>query len=148
VHLLWALNVLLFIVLQWWILFRWREQNDWNYFLFGFLLLSPAISFLLAAILFPASSPQTDFKSHFYSNRRWFFGLAALLPPLDASDTLLKGYEHFKAQGTVYPVFLCIVFALTLTGAIVKREWYHRFFSVFFFAYLLAFIFINLNALA
>jgi hypothetical protein len=40
------------------------------------------------------------------------------------------------------------VFALTVTGALLKRERYHRFFSVFFFAYLLAFIFINLNALA
>jgi hypothetical protein len=36
------------------------------------------------------------------------------------------------------------VFAVTVT----EREWYHRFFAVFFFAYLLAFIFINLNALA
>jgi hypothetical protein len=40
------------------------------------------------------------------------------------------------------------VFASTVTGSFVKREWYHRFFSVFFFAYLLAFIFSNLNALA
>jgi hypothetical protein len=65
VHMLWALNLLLFMSLQWWILFRWREQQEWNFFLFGFLLLSPAISFLLSVILFPENIADHDFKYHF-----------------------------------------------------------------------------------
>ena len=147
VHLLWALNLLLFMVLEWWILFRWRFQQDWNFFLYAFLLLSPAISFLLSVILFPSSAENLDFKQHFFRNRIWFFGVAALLPPLDALDTLLKGWEHFEAQGPLYVIFLSIVLVFTISGAIIKNENYHKFFSAFFFAYIVAFIYINLNVL-
>ncbi len=55
-------------------------------------LLNPTISFLLAVLLFP--EPMEDglnFKSYYYANHRWFFALAALLAPIDAVDTLLKG---------------------------------------------------------
>jgi hypothetical protein len=40
VHLLWSLNVFLYLVLNWWILFRWTEQGQWTLFLFLFVLLS------------------------------------------------------------------------------------------------------------
>ena len=148
VHLLWALNLLLFVVLEWWILYRWRNQTDWNFYLYAFLLLSPAISFLLSVILFPSTTDKLDFKEHFYRNRAWFFSIAALLPPLDAADTLLKGYAHFQAQGPLYVVFLSIVFVLTLLGAIIQNERYHKLFSIFFLAYMLTFIGVNLNILA
>ena len=146
-HLLWALNLFLFISLEWWILFRWQDFERWNFFIFLFLLLSPGVSFLLAVLLFPGTIQDTDFKQHFFKNRRWFFVAAALLPPLDAADTLLKGYAHFQDQGVIYPVFLSIVFAMTVLGAIWKNELYHKIFAVFFLVYILGFIFINLNTL-
>lgn len=100
VHLVWALNLFLFLVLNWWILFRWHRQAEWTFFLFLFVLLSPIIAFLLSVLLFPEPlEPTTDLKGHFYANHRWFFMLGALLPPIDAVDTLLKGREHFMAQG-------------------------------------------------
>ncbi len=148
VHLLWALNLFLFIVLEWWILFRWQSFQNWNFFLFLFLLLSPSVAFLLSVILFPGNIEETHFKEHFYNNRRWFFPVAALLPPLDAADTLLKGLAHFQAQGIVYPIFLSVVFVLSVTGAITKNEGYHKFFSLFFLVYLIVFIFVNLNVLS
>jgi hypothetical protein len=148
VQLLWSLNLFLFIVLEWWILFRWQDHQNWNFFLFLFLLLSPSISFLLSVILYPTKIEKTDFKQHFFKNRRWFFFLAALLPPLDAADTLLKGYAHFQAQGVIYPLFLAIVFVLTILGAILKNELYHKFFAVFFLLYIVSFIFVNLNLLS
>jgi hypothetical protein len=147
VQLLWALNLLLFMVLEWWILFRWRDYQDWNYFLFLFLLMSPSISFLLSVILFPSNTEKTDFKQIFYGNRRWFFSMAALLMPLDAADTLLKGYAHFQAQGVIYPVSLSTVFALTVLGAIWKNETYHKCFAIIFLLYVVGFILINLNVL-
>ncbi len=53
VHLLWALNVFLFLVLNWWILYRWHTQTTWTFFLFLFVLLSPTVAFLLTMLLFP-----------------------------------------------------------------------------------------------
>jgi hypothetical protein len=113
-----------------------------------FLLLSPTTSFLLSVILFPDAIKESDFKLHFGENRRAFFVLAALLPPLDAVDTLLKGWVHFQAQGVLYPVFLSSIFVLCIIGAIWKNETYHKIFSVFFLIYILAFILVNLNILA
>ena len=115
---------------------------------FLFILLSPTVEFLLAVLLFPEPLEHgTDFKQHFYSNHRWFFVLAALLPPLDAADTLLKGYAHFAAQGTIYPVTIVSIFALTLLAATTDDERFHKFFALFFLVYILIFIGINLRTL-
>jgi hypothetical protein len=148
VHILWVFNLLLFIALEWWIRFRWQNWQDWNFFIFLFQLLSPSVSFLLSVFLFPSTIADTDFKRHFYHNRKWFFSVAALLPLLDAADTLLKGYAHFQAQGIIYPVFLSILFILMVLGAILKSEKYHNFFVIFFLFNLVGFIFINLNKLS
>ncbi len=147
VHLLWSLNVFLFMVLNWWILARWAEWTEWNFFLNLFLLLTPTVTFLLSMILYPESE-VIDFKEHFYQNHRWFFALGALLTPLDAIDTLLKGWGHFQAQGTIYPVTIILIFTLCAVGAYTKNERYHKLFAVFFLVYLLGFIIVNLYTLA
>ena len=74
VHLLWTLNVFLFLVLNWWILFRWSTQHEWSFFLFLFVLLSPTVAFLLTVLLMPDPFEEGfDPKQHFYNNHRWFF---------------------------------------------------------------------------
>ena len=88
-----------------------------------------------------------DLKRHFYANQRWFFVLAALLLPIDGFDTLLKGWDHFVAQGSLYILTLHILFILSLSAAYIKSEKYHSFFAIFFLLYLLAFIGINLRVL-
>jgi hypothetical protein len=148
VHLLWTLNVFLFLVLTWWILFRWHTQEQWDYFLFLFVLLSPTVAYLLAVLLMPEPMEANfDAKQHFYNNHRWFFTLAALLPLIDFFDTWLKGPAHLAEQGPLYIVTLTVLFALNVTAAVVRGEGFHRFFAVFFLLYILAFIFINLRVL-
>jgi hypothetical protein len=145
VHLLWSLNVFLYLVLNWWILFRWAAQGQWNFFLFLFVLLSPTVAYLLSELLFPIPLEDgVDFKQHFYLNHRWFFVLAALLPLIDAVDTLLKGREHFAAQGPFYVLTILLLFGLNVTAAWTKRERFHEAFSIFFLIYLLIFISVNL----
>jgi len=149
VHLLWALNLFLYLVLDWWILFRWHTQSEWSFFIFLFVLLSPTIGFLLSGLLFPdVVTEHTNLKLHFYANHRAFFALAALLAPIDAVDTLLKGWDHFLAQGPLYVLFLLVVLILSIIAARTRNESYHAFFSVFFLVYLVAFISINLRVLA
>ena len=149
VHLMWVANIFLFLSMQWWILFRWQNWTDWNFFLFVFLLASPTVAFLLTVMLFhDAPSEHSDFKQHFFGNHRWFFALGAVLPLLDLVDTWLKGYSHLVAQGVIYPITIGLVTALSIGGALTSNEKYHKFFAVFFFVYLLAFISLNLNVLA
>jgi hypothetical protein len=148
VHALWAGNVLLWLLLNWWILYRWRTHEGWTFFLFLFVLLSPTITFLLAVLLFPEPlEPGTDLKAHFYANRRWFFSIAACLPLIDLADTLLKGTAHFRAQGPLYVATIVSLFVLSITGAITEREWFHKAFAMFFLLYILVFITVNLRLL-
>jgi hypothetical protein len=148
VHLLWTLNVFLFLVLNWWILFRWHTHHEWNFFLFLFVLISPTVAYLLTVLLMPDPFENGfNAKQHFYANHRWFFTLAALLPVSDALDTLLKGWAHFIAQGPQYVVTLVLLFILNLIAARVRRELFHEFFAVFFLIYILTFIGINLRTL-
>ena len=148
VHLLWSLNVFLWLLLNWWILYRWHNFESWTFFLFLFVLLSPTATFLLSVLLFPEPlEAGIDLKQHFYSNRSWFFAIAATLPLIDLIDTLLKGAEHFAAQGSFYVVTIGILFALSVTGALTRRTWFHAAFGVFFLLYILVFIGINLRLL-
>ena len=148
VHLLWIANVLLFLTLGWWILFRWQSQQEWTFFLFLFLLASPTVVFLLCVMLFHDTiSEHTNFKQHFYQNRKWVFTLAALLGPLDFLDTYLKGYAHLVTQGPFYIVTIVLTTALSAVAATTDNENYHKFYEVFFLIYIIVFISINLNIL-
>lgn len=148
VHLLWMLNVFLFLVLNWWILFRWNSQREWSFFLFLFVLLSPTIAYLLTVLLVPEPLEEgLDLREHFYNNHRWFFTLAALLPIIDSVDTLLKGRLHFLAQGPLYVITILLLFGLNVIAARIRYESFHIFFSLFFLVYILTFIAINLRML-
>ncbi|MDQ3118568.1 MAG: hypothetical protein M3Q89_03210, partial [Verrucomicrobiota bacterium] len=65
-----------FLVVAWWIFYRWRNIEQWTYFLF-LVLLSSTILYLAAMVLFSpeggsVQAPQ-DCRGHFYANRRSFF---------------------------------------------------------------------------
>ncbi len=148
VHLLWALNLFIFMVLNWWIMIRWEPQPVWTFPLFLFLLLTPTVTFLLSVILFPEPFEEhMDFKQNYYEDHRWFFALAAVLPPLDFLDTLLKGIPHLMAQGPIYLITIPLITILSIIAAFTPKPIYHKFFALFFLVYILFFITVNLNIL-
>src|SRR5881227_4026144 len=53
VHMVWIVNLFLYLVIAWWIFYRWRNQQPWTIFLFLFVLISPTILFLASLLLFP-----------------------------------------------------------------------------------------------
>jgi hypothetical protein len=149
VHLLWSLNVFLFMVLNWWVLIRWEPEQVWTFPLFLFLLLTPTVSFLLSVMLFREPlDDSTDFEKNYYHDHRWFFTLAALLGPLDFVDTALKGIPHLLSQGSIYFVTIPLITVLSIIAALTENKTYHKFFAIFFLIYISVFISINLNTLA
>src|SRR5204863_749369 len=105
VHLFWVLNLFLYLVVAWWVFYRWRNQQPWTFFLFVFVLISPTILFLASLLLFPREGSvdeSIDYKTHFYSNHRAFFILFSLFTPVDIADSLLKGFAHFLELGWPY----------------------------------------------
>jgi len=138
VHAVWVLNLFLFLVMAWWIFYRWRVEQHWTFFLFVFVLISPTILYLCSMLLFPREGDEgvRDYKTHFYANHRAFFILWLLFLPVDIVDTLLKGVPHFLAQGPQYIISSVLFAATTLTAAITRNERYHKFFAIYFFCHI------------
>jgi hypothetical protein len=136
VHAVWIANVFLFLVVAWWIFYRWRNQQPWTFFLFIFVLISPTILYLASLLLFPregAVDESVDYKTHYYANHRAFFILLALFVPIDVMDTLLKGVPHFLEQGLTYIVSSTLYLTGLTIAAVTRNERYHQFYAVFYF---------------
>jgi hypothetical protein len=102
VHCVWTVNLFLYLVVAWWIFYRWRNQQPWTFFLFIFVLISPTVLYLASLLLFPpegALDQLVDYKKHYYANHRAFFILFTLFVPVDILDTLLKGIPPFSRAG-------------------------------------------------
>ena len=53
VQAVWIVNLFLYLVIAWWIFYRWRDQQPWTFYLFLFVLISPTIVYLASVLLFP-----------------------------------------------------------------------------------------------
>ena len=135
VHAVWIVNLFLYLVIAWWIFYRWRDQQPWNFYLFLFVLISPTILYLASLLLFPREADVEtiiDYKTHYYANHRAFFILFALFVPVDIVDSLLKGVPHFLSLGPIYFLSGVLYFAGLITAAVTRDERYHEFYVLFF----------------
>jgi hypothetical protein len=135
VHIIWTLNVFIYLVIAWWVFYRWRNEQTWTFFLFVFVLISPTILYLASLLLFPREGgvdESIDYKTHFYANHRAFFIIFALYAPVDLVDTLLKGIPHFFELGSLYIISLVLFLVGSTTAAITRNERYHQFYAIFF----------------
>ena len=88
VHLMWALNVAIYIVAIWWGLFWWSGETSWTFFQFLFILLYAIVLFLLASLLFPWDlEADQDLEEHFWRTRPWFFSILAVAWVIDIPET-------------------------------------------------------------
>jgi hypothetical protein len=135
VHAVWTANLFVYLVIAWWIFYRWRNQPQWNFYLFVFVLISPTILYLASLVLFPredAADESINYKTHFYANHRAFFILMALFGPVDVVDSLLKGVRHFLELGLPY-MLSSVLFLIGLSiAATTRNERFHKFYAVFF----------------
>ena len=137
VHIMWIINLFIYLVVAWWIFYRWRNQQTWTFYLFMFVLISPTILYLASLILFPSEGDlekSIDYKAHYYANHRAFFVIFSLWTPVDVVDSLFKGWTHFLSLGIQYDVSAGLFFAGLVTAAITRNETYHKFYSVWFLA--------------
>jgi hypothetical protein len=137
VRAVWVVNLFLYLVVAWWIFYRWRNQQPWTFFFFIFVLISPTILYLASIVLFPPESSLDDFvnyKTHYYSNHRVFFVLFAVFSPVDFVDALLKGISHLVALGPLYFISSILFFAGLVIAAITRNERYHQCYAIFFLA--------------
>ncbi|MGZ5504010.1 MAG: hypothetical protein ACXWGY_05055, partial [Chthoniobacterales bacterium] len=135
VHAVWVFNLFLFLVIAWWIFYRWRNVTEWTYYLFLFVLIAPTILYLAAVVLFPPEAAQEsilDYRAHYYANHRSFFILFGLWVPVDVIDSLLKGTTHFAELGWPYLASAAILTTVFTTAAISKNERVHAILAIYF----------------
>src|SRR5436853_4041269 len=150
VHSVWIFNLFVYLVVAWWIFYRWRNQQPWTFYLFVFVLISPTILYLASLLLFPSENALdefVDYKKHYYANHRAFFGIFCLFTPVDFVDSLLKGIPHLLELGPLYYVSQTLYFSGLVTAAVTRNERYHQFFSIFFFAQTVAASFVLFRTL-
>ena len=134
VQLVWALNLALWLIAFWWFTFALNTVTEWTYGLYVFLIVYAVLLYLLAALLFPHDPPDDqDYQSHFFTNRRWFFGALAVFALVDVVDFIIKAGTGAEAV-TLWPYLLFIVpiITLSITAIFVERRGFHAFFALFF----------------
>jgi len=146
VHVVWIVNLFVYLVIGWWIFYRWRNQQKWTFSLFVFVLISPTILYLASMLLFPRNGSideSADYKRHYYANHRAFFTIFSMFAVVDIADTLLKGIPHFFELGAPYIISSVLYFAGMVTAAVTRNERYHKFYAIFFLVQtvLISFIF-------
>ncbi|MEO5722072.1 MAG: hypothetical protein ABIR71_11450 [Chthoniobacterales bacterium] len=115
VHAVWVANLFLFLVVTWWIFYRWRAESEWTYFLFVFVLLSPILLYLAAVVLFPAERnehqsderrglrirSQPDSLLELCEGRTRPFLCGRQLEQRDPNAAVLAGWRHvrFRLRG-------------------------------------------------
>lgn len=142
VHAVWVFNLFLFLVVAWWIFYRWRNVTEWTYSLFLFVLIAPTVLYLASIVLFPPRGPRgetvQDYKTHYYANRRAFFILFGLWVPVDMADSLLKGSAHFRELGMPYITSAILLTIVFVTAAWTRNERVHAGLAIYFFVHTVA----------
>ncbi len=124
-HVAWALFIVLATASQWWILVGWRDDVRFTFHFYLFLLISPFLLYVLAALVSPriAHDERVDLERAFYRNRVWFFPILALLAATEYVATLLR--SGFRTMGWGFTVFMAAAVAVVLSGAVAKGRRYH-----------------------
>lgn len=135
VHLVWVANCLAYITQTWWFLHFWNNLESWTlpifYLLFGYTLALTAF----AGLLFPVHGSVTDYRTYFYENHRWFFGLQFLWLCLDAVEVATKATIGLRSVPEDYLLLTGPILLLLLAAVFVKNARYHGFLALLVFCY-------------
>jgi len=123
--LIWMGLLFLLHVQIWWAIFELRDVAVWTFFSFLLVLAIPTLVYLLTFLLVPAfdQGRRVDQKADYFENRRWFFGIFALVPLVSlAQELAISGAIQWDAD----PVFRLGFLGLGIVGFGSPRERVHQ----------------------
>ena len=127
VHATWVAIKLTNPATFWWSIWRFRDA-DWNIVSFLLALAWPAVLYLqVSGLVTRQPELVTDWRTHFYSQRRWFFGANLCLSLTGTGLTRLLGEDLFTNSFAI-PRLVFIV--LSILGIATDNEKAHGFIVV------------------
>lgn len=133
----WAINVLGYHLLFWWIVVNnWRFLSEWSFFQFGSLFLYGVLIFFCASIILPQRvTAGMDLKARFESIRKPFFVLWLFVMGSELSDSLQKGTDYVIDElGAPYLALWTISVLLSVGGLLISNRKYLLAAAIGFFA--------------
>ncbi|MEM7431143.1 MAG: hypothetical protein AAF351_04285 [Pseudomonadota bacterium] len=137
VTIVWALNVLGYHLLFWWIVVNnWSDLPEWSFTEFGALFVYGVLIFFCASLIMPQTVPSgTNMKQRFETIRRPFFALWVLVVIAELTDSFLKGTAYVTGElGLPYLGFISSLTALAVAGIFVADRRYHYTAAILFFS--------------
>lgn len=137
-HMIWTLNILIYILLIWWGMFSWSGHDDWYAYEYLFITSYAIASFFLAAMLYPWDmSRDIDVDAYFFKNRIWFFGALLVAWWIDVPATLLKASAELRPVPQGYFGFIGIQTLIACIGIGTRNRFVHLLLSIIFLALVL-----------
>ena len=136
VTVLWAINVLGYQLIFWWIVVNnWRYLQEWSFSKFGALFLYGVLIFFCASLILPGRVPAgIDLKARFESIRRPFYVLWLLVLCSELMDSLLKGIDYVRNElGAPYIALWTVSVLLSIGGIAISNRRYHYAAAIGFF---------------
>lgn len=126
---LWMGALFLAFIQIWWAIFERRVLETWTFPGFALVLAIPVLVYLLSYLLVPEGETDDgiDLRARYFENRRWFFGILALVP----LTSLVQEYVLTGAIATgANPLFLLGFLALAVVGLLTRSDVVHRLVAV------------------
>jgi|ERR1019366_2717403 hypothetical protein len=144
VHIVWTINVVIFILAIWWGMYWWKGLMDWTVEWFFFIAMYAVTIFMWAYVLFPAEfAPGVDFEAFFYANRRWFFGLQTVVVLMDLPETLKKAAMHLRPVPSQYLYVIAGLVLISVVGLITERRRVHAVLCIAWLFTILSYLFFS-----
>ena len=143
IHIAWLFIKLSNPIIIWWSVWGYRDNPEfWNFITYSLTLVVPSIVYLqMLSLVSHEPHKVTDWKKHFYDQRRWFFGLNVILGVLVA---FLWSNMLLDAPAQLFPmVGYSLLTALSVAGFVSANPKLHAVivsvigaFTVFFYGVL------------
>jgi hypothetical protein len=130
IHFVWTLNVLLILLLNWWVLFLWADYPSWSFDIYLLLIGWGIALYMLSVILYPPDIKLEDsYDEVFEKNRTWLFGTFITFVGLDVAQTAVRG-QLFEPK--IYLPFVLHYAVLTAVGIATSNKRYQNFLAWYF----------------
>lgn len=127
VHFVWTLNILLILLLNWWVFFLWVEHRSWSFDIYLLLIAWGIALYMLSVVLYPPDIRSNEsYDELFEQNRKWLLGTFVVFVLLDIVQTAVRGQLF---QPKYYLPFVSHYVVLALTGIFVGNRRYQVFFA-------------------